>query len=220
MRTPGTPRDNLFPRASSEFRAVVTKGSRTAETALYSSRGMQEAVQDRHEGSGAQQRDGELQSSTESSREGIADLHRVMLAVRVICQVRGPTTPSGVGPFSRWKATPTHVIAGQTVDPVNPRPSRHDTPSGLPLLHVGTTGLPLLGGALGQAKRSEEIDGTAANQWQAGPGRNQAGRDGDVQDRRWPDPSGRVRPGAARDRRFDASKCQPRTSPRSGTLAR
>lgn len=89
MRTPGTPRDNLFPRASSEFRAVVTKGSRTAETALYSSRGMQEAVQDRHEGSGAQQRDGELQSSTESSREGIADLHRVMLAVRVICQVRG-----------------------------------------------------------------------------------------------------------------------------------
>jgi len=68
----------------------------------------------------------------------------------------------------------------------------------LPLLHVGTTGLPLLGGALGQAKRSEEIDGTAANQWQAGPGRNQAGRDGDVQDRRWPDPSGRVRPGAAR----------------------
>jgi hypothetical protein len=131
LRTPGTPRDNLFPRASSEFRAVVTKGSRTAETALYSSRGMQEAVQDRHEGSGAQQRDGELQSSTESSREGIADLHRVMLAVRVICQVRGPTTPSGVGPFSRWKATPTHVIAGQTVDPVNPRPSRHDTPSGL-----------------------------------------------------------------------------------------
>ena len=109
MRTPGTPRDNLFPRASSEFRAVVTKGSRTAETALYSSRGMQEAVQDRHEGSGAQQRDGELQSSTESSREGIADLHRVMLAVRVICQVRGPTTPSGVGPFSRWKATPTHT---------------------------------------------------------------------------------------------------------------
>jgi hypothetical protein len=198
LRTPGTLRDNLFPRASSEFRAVVTKGSRTAETALYSSRGMQEAVQDRHEGSGAQQRDGELQSSTESSREGIADLHRVMLAVRVICRVRGPTTPSGVGPFSRWKATPTHVIAGQTVDPVNPRPSRHDTPSGLPLLHVGTTGLPLLGGAaLGQAKRSEEIDGTA-NQRQAGPGRNQAGRDGDVQDRRWPDPSGRVRPGAAR----------------------
>lgn len=68
----------------------------------------------------------------------------------------------------------------------------------MPLLHVGTTGLPLLGGALGQAKRSEEIDGTAANQWQAGPGRNQAGRDGDVQDRRWPDPSGRVRQGAAR----------------------
>jgi hypothetical protein len=112
LRTPGTPRDNLFPRASSEFRAVVTKGSRTAETALCSSRGMQEAVQDRHEGSGAQQRDGELQSSTESSPERIADLHRVMLAVRVICQVRGPTTPSGVGPFSRWKATSTHVIAG------------------------------------------------------------------------------------------------------------
>ena len=59
MRTPGTPRDNLFPQASSEFRAVVTKGSRTAETALYASRGRQEAVQDRREGSGAQQRDGE-----------------------------------------------------------------------------------------------------------------------------------------------------------------
>ena len=50
---------------------------------------MQEAVQDGHEGSGAQQRDGELQSSTESSPEGIADLHRVTLAVPVICQVRG-----------------------------------------------------------------------------------------------------------------------------------
>jgi hypothetical protein len=36
----------------------------------------------------------------------------------------------------------------------------------LPLLPVGTTGLPLLGGAaLGKAKRSEEIEG-AANQWQ------------------------------------------------------
>jgi hypothetical protein len=78
LRTPSTPRDNLLPRASSEFRAVVTKGSRTAaEKTLYSSRGMQEAVlQDRHEGSGAQQRDGELQSSTESSPKGIADLHQ------------------------------------------------------------------------------------------------------------------------------------------------
>jgi hypothetical protein len=89
LRTAGTPRDNLLPRASSEFRAVVTKGSRTAETALYSSRAMHEAVQDGHEGSGAQQRDGELQSSTESSPEGIADLHRVTLAVPVIWQMRG-----------------------------------------------------------------------------------------------------------------------------------
>jgi hypothetical protein len=68
---------------------MVTNGSGTAETALYSSRGMHEAVQDRHEGSGARQRDGELQSSTESSPEGIAGLHGVTLAVRVICQVRG-----------------------------------------------------------------------------------------------------------------------------------
>jgi hypothetical protein len=53
----------------------------------------------------------------------------------------------------------------------------------------------------------------------AGPGRNRAGRDGDVQDRRWPDPSGSGQ-APPEDRRFDASKCQPRTSPRSGTLAR
>lgn len=70
----------------------------------------------------------------------------------------------------------------------------------------------------GQAQRGDRRH--RRQPWQAGPGRTQAGRDGDVQDRRWPDPSGRVRPGAARDRRFDASKCQPRTSPRSGTLAR
>jgi hypothetical protein len=44
VRTAGTPRDNLLYRVSSEFRAVVTKGSRTAEKALYSSRGMHEAV--------------------------------------------------------------------------------------------------------------------------------------------------------------------------------
>ena len=61
----------------------------------------------------------------------------------------------------------TQVIAGQTVDPVNARPPGTIRQLGLPLLHVGTTGLPLLGGAaLAQAKRSEEIDGTAANQWQ------------------------------------------------------
>jgi hypothetical protein len=54
----------------------------------------------------------------------------------------------------------THVIAGQTLDPVNARPPGTIRQLGLPLLHVGTTGLPLLGGAaLGQAKRSEEIDG-------------------------------------------------------------
>jgi hypothetical protein len=168
LRTPGTPRDDLLPRASSEFRAVVTKGSGTAEKALDSSRGMQQAVlQDCHEGCGAQQRDGELQSSTQSPPEGMADLHRVTLAVRVICRVRGPTAPSGVGPFPRWKATHTHtqVIAGQTVDPVNLDPPGTIRQLGLPRLHVGTTGtgLPLLGdAALGQAKRSQEINGTAA----------------------------------------------------------
>jgi hypothetical protein len=136
LRTPGTPRDNLLPRVSSEFRAVVTMGSGTAEKALSSSRGMQEAVlQDRHEGSGAQQRDGELQSSTESSPEGIADLHRVTLAIRIICQVPGPTTPSGVGPFPRWKATHTgHRWPDRRSR--QPRPSRHDTP-GWGLFAVG-----------------------------------------------------------------------------------
>lgn len=39
LRTAGTPRDNLLPRASSEFRAVVTKGSGAAEKALHSSPG-------------------------------------------------------------------------------------------------------------------------------------------------------------------------------------
>jgi plastocyanin len=91
----------------------------------------------------------------------------------------------------------------------------------LPLLHVGTTGLPLLGGAaLGQAKRSEEIDGTAANQWQPAqvaikPGGTVTFRIAGGQTS--PVGSGQAPPG---DRRFDASKCQPRTSPRSGTLAR
>jgi len=110
LRTAGTPRDNLLPLASSELRAVVTKGSRTAEKALYSSRDMQEAVQDGDERSGAQQRDGALQSSTESSPEGIADLHRVTLAFRVMCQCAADY-PSGVGPFSRWKATHTPSLA-------------------------------------------------------------------------------------------------------------
>jgi plastocyanin len=155
-----------------------------------------------------------------SSPERIADLHRVTLAVRVICQVRGPTTPSGVGPFSRWKLTPTHVIAGQTIDPVNPRPSRHDTPSGLAAASRRYHRLPLLGGAaLGQAKRSEEIDGTA-NQWQPAqvaiePGGTVTFRIAGGQTH--PVGSGQAPP---EDRRFDASKCQPRTSPRSGTLAR
>jgi hypothetical protein len=167
LRTPGTPRDDLLPRASSEFRAVVTKGSGTAGKALSSSRGMQEAVlQDRHEGCGAQQRDGELKSSTQSSPEGMADLHRVTLTVWVICRVRGPTTPSGSDPSRAGRPhTRTQVIAGQTVDPVNLDPPGTIRQLGLPRLHVGTTGtgLPLLGGAaLGQAKRSEEINGTAA----------------------------------------------------------
>jgi hypothetical protein len=221
LRTPGTPRDNLFPRASSEFRAVVTKGSRTAETALYSSRGMQEAVQDRHEGSGAQQRDGELQSSTESSREGIADLHRVMLAVRVICQVRGPTTPSGVGPFSRWKATPTHVIAGLTVDPVNPRPSRHDTPSGLATASRRYH-RPPAPRAAPSARPSAARRSTAPPPTSGRPALVAIKPGGTVTFRiaggqTHPVGSGQAPPG---DRRFDASKCQPRTSPRSGTLAR
>jgi hypothetical protein len=220
LRTPGTPPGQPPPRASSEFRAVVTKGSRTAEKALYSSRGMQEAVQDRHEGSGAQQRDGELQSSTESSPEGIADLHRVTLAVRVICQVRGPTTPSGVGPFSRWKATPTHVIAGQTVDPVNPRPSRHDTPSGLAAASRRYHRPPAPRRRRPPPGQAQRGDRRTANQWQPAqvaiePGGTVTFRIAGGQTH--PVGSGQAPSG---DRRFDASKCQPRTSPRSGTLAR
>lgn len=146
MKTAGTPRDNLLPRASSAFRAVVTKGNRTAEKALYSSRGLQEAaLQDPHEGSGAQQRDGALHSSTESSPEGIADLHRVTLVVRVICQVRGRLPPLGRTLLALEGHT--QVIAGQTVDPINLGPSRHDTPAGLATASHRSTGLPLLSDA-------------------------------------------------------------------------
>lgn len=61
----------------------------------------------------------------------------------------------------------TQVVAGQTVDPVNFDPPGTIRHLGLPLLHVGTTGLPLPGGVgLGQAKRSEEIAWHPANQWQ------------------------------------------------------
>jgi hypothetical protein len=91
---------------------MVTKGSRTAETALYSSRGMHEAVQDRHERSGAQQRDRELQSSTEPSPEGIADLHGVTLAVRVICQVRGRRPHRGRTLLALEGDTHTPPLAG------------------------------------------------------------------------------------------------------------
>ena len=71
----------------------------------------------------------------------------------------------------------------------------------------------------GQAKRSEEIDG-AANQWQPAqvaiePGGTVTFRIAGGQTH--PVGSGQAPP---EDRRFDASKCQPRTSPRSGTLAR
>jgi len=90
----------------------------------------------------------------------------------------------------------------------------------LPLLHVGTTGLLLLGGALGQAKRSEEIDGIAANHGRPAlvalkPGGTVTFRIAGGQPH--PVGSGQAPPG---DGRFDASKCQPRASPRSGTLAR
>ena len=166
MRTPGTPRDNLLPRASSEFRAVVTKASRTAEEALYSSPGLQQAVlQDRHEGAGAQQRDGALQSSTESSAEGIAALHRVTLAVRVICQVRGRlhhlgSDPSRAGrPHTghRWPDRRSHqprtLQARYASWACHCFTSEHRPPT--PQRR-----------RLGQAKRSEELDGTAANQWQ------------------------------------------------------
>jgi hypothetical protein len=211
LRTPRYSRDNLLPRASSEFRALVTKGSRTAEKALYSSRALQEAVlQDRHEGAGAQQRDGALQRSTESSAAGIAALHRVTLAVRSSARCEAD--------YTIWGRTHlaleghTHTIAGQTVDPVNARPPGTIRHLGLPLLHVGSTGLPLLGGAaLGQAKRSEEIDGTAANQWQPAqvaikPGGTVTFRIAGGQTH--PVGSGQAPPG---DKRPDASKCQPRT---------
>ena len=153
-------------------------------------------------------------------RRGSLTFIGVTLAVRVICQVRGPTTPSGVGPFSRWKATPTHVIAGQTVDPVNPRPSRHDTPSGRAAASRRYHRPPTPRRRRprpGQAR--EEIDG-AANQWQPAqvaiePGGTVTFRIAGGQTH--PVGSGQAPP---EDRRFDASKCQPRTSPRSGTLAR
>jgi hypothetical protein len=198
----GTPRGQPPSPGSSAFRAVVTKGTRTAEKALDSSQGLQEAVlQDRHEGSGTQQRDGALQSGTESSAEGIADLHRVTLAVGVICQVRGRLHHLGSDPS---RAGRRHTHTGRRWPDrrsCQPRPSRHDTPSGLAVASRRTTGLPLLGSAaLGQAKRSEEIHGTAANQWQPAQVANRAGRNGDIQDRRRPDPPGRVRPGAARGR--------------------
>ncbi len=88
----------------------------------------------------------------------------------------------------------------------------HDTPSGLAVALRRTTGLPLPGGAvLGQAKRSEEIDGTAANQWQ--PAQVTIKPSGTVTFRiaggqTHPVGSGQTPPG---DKRFDASKCQPRT---------
>jgi hypothetical protein len=196
LRTAGTPWDNLPPRASSELRAVVTKGSRTAETALYSSPGMQEAVQDGHEGSGAQQRDGALQSNTESSPEGIADLHRVTLAARVICQMRGRlhhlgSDPSHVGrPYTgrRWPDRRSRQL----------RPSGHDTPSGLAVASRRYHWPPAPRRRWARPGQAQRGDRMAPRQpVAAGPGRNQAGRDGEVQDRRWSDPSGRVRPGAA-----------------------
>jgi hypothetical protein len=196
LRTAGTPRDNLLPLASSELRAVVTKGSRTAEKALYSSRDMQEAVQDGDERSGAQQRDGALQSSTESSPEGTADLHRVTLAFRVMCQVRGR--------LPIWGRTllalegHTHAIAGQTVDAFNPRPPCTIRHLGSPLLYVGPPASRFLA-APPSARPSAARRSTAPPPpVAAGPGHHQAERDGDVQDRRRPDPSGRVRPDAAR----------------------
>lgn len=77
-----------------------------------------------------------MQSSTESSAEGTADLHRVTLAVRVICQVRGRLHHLGSDP-SRAGRPHTQVVAGQTVDPVNLDPPGTIRHLGLPLLHVG-----------------------------------------------------------------------------------
>jgi hypothetical protein len=142
---------------------------------------------------------GALQSSTESSAEGIADLHRVTLAVWVICQVRGRLHHLGPDP-SRAGRRLTHT-GRRWPDRRSrqPRPSRHDTPSGLPLLHVGP---PASGSSAAppsaRPTAARRSTGTAANQWQLAQVANQAGRNGDVQDRRWPDPPGRVRPGAAR----------------------
>jgi hypothetical protein len=218
LRTPGTPRDNLLPgrRASSGrwSRRAAGRPRRRCTPPGYAG-----GVQDRHEGSGAQQRDGELQSSTESPPEGIADLHRVTLAVRVICQVRGPTTPSGSDPSPAGRRH-THVVAGQTVDPVNPRPSRHDTPSGLATAsrRYHRPPAPRRRPRPGQAQRGDRRhrrQPVAAGQVAIKPGGTVTFRIAGGQTH--PVGSGQAPPG---DRRFDASKCQPRTSPRSGTLAR
>jgi hypothetical protein len=104
----------------------------------------------------------------------------------------------------------TQVVAGQTVDPVNFDPPGTIRHLGLPLLHVGTTGLPLPGGVgLGQAKRSEEIAWHPANQWQ--PAQVAIKPGGTVRFRiaggqTHPVGSGQAPP---EDKRFDASKCQP-----------
>lgn len=212
MRTAGTPRDNLLPRASIEFRAVVTKGSRTAGKALYSSRGLRGGrLQDRHEGAGAQQRDGALQRRMESSPEGIADLHRVTLAVRSSARREAYYTISGVGPFPRLKATHTSSLAGPSI-PSTPLTLGHDTPPRLATASRRTTGLPLLGGAASAkpspARRSH---GTAANQSQPAqvtikPGGTVTFRIAGGQTH--PVGSGQAPP---RDKRFNASECQPRT---------
>jgi hypothetical protein len=200
------------------LKAVVTRGSRTAEKTLHSSQGQQQAVQDPHEGSGAQQRDGESHSSTEPSAEGIAALHRVTLAVPVIWQVRGRLHQLG----RTLLALEGHiqVIAGQTVDLVNPLTlqARYATWA----CHCFTSDhrppTPRRR-RLGHAKPSEEIDGTAANQWQPAltmkPGGTVTFRIAGGQTH--PVGSGQAPPG---DERFDASKRQPHTWPSSATLAR
>ena len=108
-----------------------------------------------------------------------------------------PTTPSGSDPSRAERRHTRHRWPDRRS--LQPSTSRHDTPSGLAVALRRTTGLPLPGAAaLGQANRSEEIARHRHQPVAAGPGHHQAERDGDVQDRRRPDPSGRVRPGAAR----------------------
>jgi hypothetical protein len=127
LRTPGTP-GTTSPRASGEFREVVTKGSRTAERARYSLGGV---------GPLRTVKTAPVLSSEMVSCRAVRSSGRSRL-LTFIGHDRSPGHLPGAGAdHALWGQTllalqsDTHVTAGQTVDPVSPRPSKHDTLSGL-----------------------------------------------------------------------------------------